>query len=271
MFMYFVRKQRVSHYKQPLKMNKTVLKSASSHSLFQEISENAEYYRRKMTTPNSSKGKWYKYTDTDNNSQEISFQTNSSVNVELSLKINGCWEPWVYVKESTIENGGKGLFSSRKFKLGDTVTYFMGRKLSIEELNNKKYSKYAMENVDPCDKKGRKSHWYYLSHLINHGNYLVANLQFEPNLVAHCIKPLGQHMEFFTDYQRPIFCKKCHEHRKESGVIKWKRVETKISARGTMGKCRKCKSTKNKLIARECKKCQKKLCIYCYDHFQIIL
>lgn len=90
MFMYFVRKQRVSHYKQPLKMNKTVLKSASSHSLFQEISENAEYYRRKMTTPNSSKGKWYKYTDTDNNSQEISFQTNSSVNVELSLKINGC-------------------------------------------------------------------------------------------------------------------------------------------------------------------------------------
>jgi hypothetical protein len=55
----------------------------------------------------------------------------------LSLKINGCWEPWVYVKESTIENGGKGLFSSRKFKNGDTVTYFMGRKLSIEELNNK--------------------------------------------------------------------------------------------------------------------------------------
>jgi len=144
----------------------------------------------------------------------------------------------------------------------------MGRKLSIEELNNKKYSKYAMENVDPCDKKGRKSHWYYLSHLINHGNYLVANLQFEPNLVAHCIKPLGQHMEFFVDYQRPIFCKKCHEHRKESGVIKWKRVETKNLARGTMGKCCKCKSTKIKVIVKECKKCHKKLCIDCYDYFQ---
>jgi hypothetical protein len=247
-------------------MNEVYLKTASD--LFEHISENAEYFRQKMLKTTTSEGQWYKYTDRDNNSQEISFAGNRSANVELSLKIKGRWVPWVYVNDSTIENGGKGLFSSRKFKLGDTVTYFMGRKLSIEELNNKKYSKYAMENVDPCDKKGRKSHWYYLSHLINHGNYLVANLQFEPNLVAHCIKPLGQHMEFFVDYQRPIFCKKCHEHRKESGVIKWKRVETKNLARGTMGKCCKCKSTKIKVIVKECKKCHKKLCIDCYDYFQ---
>ena len=81
-------------------MNEVYLKTASD--LFDHISDNAEYYRRKMLTTNTSEGQWYKYTDTDNNSQEISFAANADANVELSLKIKGEWVPWVYVNDSTI-------------------------------------------------------------------------------------------------------------------------------------------------------------------------
>jgi len=250
-------------------MNEVYLKTASD--LFDHISENAEYYRRKMLTTNTLEGQWYKYTDTDNNSQEISFASNADANVELLLKIKGEWVPWVYVKDSTIENAGKGLFCSKNFELGETVIIFMGRKLTSEELCNNDFSKYALADIDPCDTRRNKMHWFYLSQFINHGNYTVANICFETNLVSHCIKPLCEDMELFVDYRRPIYCKKCVEYRKVAGKIKLRRVETKASAKGDLGNCNRCKPKREKLLARACKKCHKKLCIDCYDQFQISL
>ena len=250
-------------------MNEVYLGTASN--LFEHISENAEYYRQKMLETTTSEGQWYKYTDRDNNSQEISFAGNRSANVELSLKIKGRWVPWVYVNDSTIENGGKGLFCSKNFALRETAMIYMGRKLTSEELNNNDFSKYAMADVDPCDRRRNMTHWFYLSQYINHGNYTVANICFETNLVAHYIKPLSEDMELFVDYQRPIYCKKCNEYRKVLMVTKLKRVETKRTAIGEIGYCIRCKPKKSKLLARECKKCHKKLCIDCYDHFQISL
>jgi hypothetical protein len=251
------------------KMNEVYLGTASN--LFEHISENAEYYRQKMLETTTSEGQWYKYTDRDNNSQEISFAGNRSANVELSLKIKGRWVPWVYVNDSTIENGGKGLFCSKNFALRETAMIYMGRKLTSEELNNNDFSKYAMADVDPCDRRRNMTHWFYLSQYINHGNYTVANICFETNLVAHYIKPLSEDMELFVDYQRPIYCKKCVEYRKVAGTTKLRRVETKVSAKGDIGNCNRCKPKTEKLLARECKKCHKKLCIDCYDYFQISL
>jgi hypothetical protein len=132
-------------------MNEVYLKTASD--LFAHISENAEYFRQKMLKTTTLEGQWYKYTDRDNTSQEISFAGNRSANVELSMKIKGRWVPWVYVNDSTIENAGKGLFCSKNFELGETVIIFIGRKLTSKELCNNDFSKFAMADVDPCDRR----------------------------------------------------------------------------------------------------------------------
>jgi hypothetical protein len=95
-----------------------------------------------------------------------------------------------------------------------------GKKLTSEELCNNDFSKYALADIDPCDTRRNKMHWFYLSQFINHGNYTVANICFETNLVSHCIKPLCEDMELFVDYRRPIYCKKCVEYRKVAGKIK---------------------------------------------------
>jgi hypothetical protein len=248
-------------------MKKGSLRSAKG--IFKDISKKSQYYRRVMEITKSSEKKWYRYSDKDNNLKDVSFKTKPNAKVQLSLKINGRWEPWLYVDKSSIENAGRGVYSERTFEVDDCVNVFMGRKLTREELNSKKFSEYAMTNIDPCDKKARKLHWYLLSHLINHGNYTVANVRFQRNMISHCIKRITPDMECLVDYQRPIFCKKCHEYRRQSGLLKWKRVETKVLKEGAIGFCRECKSATEKLVVRECKICHKKLCVDCYDKFQI--
>jgi len=239
--------------------------------LFNDISKRPQYYRRQIARPKSSDEQWYRYSDKNNKLQDIAFETNPNAKVQLSLRINGRWEPWLYVDKSSIENAGKGVYSERTFELDDDVNLFMGRKLSKKELNSKRFSEYAMRNIDPCDKKGRQLHWYFLGHLINHGNYTVANIRFHKNLISRCIKRVTPDKEFLTDYQRPIFCTRCHEFRKENGIIKRKRVQTKVLAEGAIGKCRECKLATDKLVVRECKGCRKKLCVDCYDRFQIAI
>jgi len=242
------------------------LKDAAS--LFRHISLNAEQYQRIIRISNTPLVHFIRYGDKDNNLEKICFKTNPNAKVQLSLKVNGRWESWLYVDKSTIKNAGRGVFAARIFEVDDPVGTFMGRKLSKEDLENKTHSEYALSNIDPCDHKGNQMHWYFFGHLMNHGNYTVANINVEPNLASFCTKRVLEDMEFLLDYKRPIFCKKCHEHRKVFGMKKRKRVKTKISVEGAIGKCRQCKSSKSKLVARECKKCGKKLCLDCYDKLQ---
>jgi hypothetical protein len=243
----------------------------NAKSLFEAISKNAQHYRREMACQNTGKGQWFRYCDKENKLEQISFESKPNAKVQLSLKINGQWKPWLYVDESTIENAGYGVFPERTFEVDDYVSYFMGRKLSKEELENKLFSEYALSNIDPCDNEGQQMHWYLLSHLFNHGNYTIANIRFESNLVLRCIKRVTRDKECLVDYQRPIFCKKCHEYKRVSGIVKRKRVKTRISDEGTIGKCRECKCKTKKLIARECKNCRRQLCLDCYDKFQVAL
>jgi len=240
----------------------------TASSLFEHISKHSDHYERVLRNSNKFRGRWFRYGDKDNNLKDITFKRKPNAKVQLSLKVKGRWEPWLYVDKSTIKNAGRGVFAARIFEPEDPVSTFMGRKLSKKDLESKNHSEYAMTNIDPCDKKGKQTHWYFFGHLMNHGNYTVANINFEPNLASYCTKRVNKDKEFLLDYKRPIFCKKCHEYRKVSGLIKRKRIKTKISREGTIGKCSNCKSSKEKLVARECKNCGKKLCIDCYDKLQ---
>jgi len=241
----------------------------SAKALFRHIGKNAQKYRRNIATYTTGKGRQFKYTELECScTREISFTDNKDAKVQLSLKLNGRWKAWVHIKQSTIPNAGNGLFPSHKFMPGDNVGIFLGRKLGNRDISNRQYSNYAMEDRDPCDRKGKMMHWYFMSQFINHGNYTVANIRFDPGFQSVCTKITNKDMEFLFDYQRQIFCKTCYEYRKTGGYIQWKRVETKITTKGVTGKCSHCLSRKNKLILRECNKCQKRLCVDCYDKLQ---
>jgi hypothetical protein len=241
----------------------------SAKTLFRHIGKNVQRDRRYIVTYATGKGRQLKYTELGRSSTtDISFTDKQDTEVQLSIKINGRWKAWVHTKHSTIPNAGYGLFPSHKFMPGDNVGIFLGRKLRNHAISNHQYSNYAMEDCDPCDRKGKMMHWYFMNQFINHGNYTVANIRFDPSLHSFCTKILEKDNEFLMDYQRPIFCKSCHEYRKTVGLTKRKRVKTRKTRKGVTGKCSHCLSGTDKLILRECRKCQKKLCIDCYDKLQ---
>ena len=184
--------------------------------------------------------------------QTILFNQNpQNKNVELLLKIKNVQVPWLYVNDSTIPNAGNGLFASRNFTKSEYFTVYMGKKLSKKDIQNGKFSKYAFANRDPCDRSGKQSHWYMLSHLINHAHSTKSNCKYDPKLRGYTTKNIKPYREFLMDYNRAIFCTICIKHEGQD-INKINRIKCKPCKRSQLGRCSYCYSKQKQLVLRYC-------------------
>jgi len=251
-----------------LKMNSYNM--TSSDGIFSFIKDNNTQLSVAMKNGKVSETPFIRYRRTDNKELACFINNKTPKHIELMLKICNDWKPWVHVDDSSIPNAGHGLFASRNFRKHEYVTIYMGRKLYSDEIKRGRFSKYALFDRDPCDKKGRLTHWYLFAHLINHGNYTKSNLKFDPKLRAYTSKTVHSNNEFFIDYNRTIYCTTCLEPDEEdiNGMV---RTAIKPCKRGSEGKCSYCYSNKKQLVVRVCIRCRRKLCASCYDKIQVSL
>ncbi|GFH48699.1 predicted protein [Chaetoceros tenuissimus] len=116
-----------------------------------------EFYEREI----HHKVQWSKIIISEcNNPCLNSYKDTTDENVMYQLHFHGM--KWVHIAKSKRENGGWGLFASRRFETGDSISIYIGYKQNVMK------SEYRCHDVDTTD---LKNHLFLGAHFINSATF----------------------------------------------------------------------------------------------------
>jgi len=194
--------------------------------------------------------------------KEITIDNVVSVNVyenpsfcsTLYVFKNGISTPWLNLKLSSIKNSGLGVFSLRKFKVGDFITAYLG-----EVNKNPLDEEYTFKKINgkPVNSASGILEDYWFGHRIQHGSGNQVNVTITSGYVIKAKKDIKIGEELFLDYNRSLFCGEC-------------KVVTDFYDH-CLKKSKKCNLCGNKgLNVKKCNNCETSLiCLQCHDKSQI--